>query len=350
MQNNVPKNEKIILKIIYEQIPTEIKCELSDILENVLTKFSKSNNINYSTIYFLYSGSTLPPDQLKKPINEIITTGDKNEKIMTLLVYHLEFEINQEDEIIIILIIESIKIKKAIGKKGEIIKNIINSSIKLELNWCTFKYKGNLINIEQKFDDIADGEDKNLLKIEITVNYTIPLIINFAFVECCRIYNYRIKCLLGDKINSIIEKYFDQNHLDSRDYNLYYENKIFDDYYSKIFYEIISEDKINNSLNNETDNGNTIKSLPLNDNLNESNQIKFNDKEKITILPVNERKIEIEIKVDRKRCCIIFKRQISDCCDKCKYDCKRNSRKIKCVIQSFFCLVVCFLFLSFVFL
>jgi len=157
---------------------------------------------------------------------------------------------------------------------------------------------------------------------------------------------------LGDKINSIIEKYFDQNHLDSRDYNLYYENKILDDYYSKIFYEIISEDKINNSLNNETDNGNTIKSLPLNDNLNESNQIKFNDKEKITILPVNERKIEIEIKVDRKCCCIIFKREISDCdCyDKCECDCKRNSRKIKCVIQSFCCLVVCFLFLSFVFL
>ena len=243
MPNNVPKNEKIILKIIYEQIPTEIKCELSDILENVLTKFSKSNNINYSTIYFLYSGSTLPPDQLKKPINEIITTGDKNEKIMTLLVYHLEFEINQEDEIIIILIIESRKIENVKGKKGEIIKNIIKSSIKLELNWCTFKYKGNLINIEKKFDDIADGEDKRQLKIEITVNYTIPLIINFAFVECCRIYNYRIKCLLGDKINSIIEKYFDQNHLDSRDYNLYYENKILDNYFRKYFMRLFQKIK-----------------------------------------------------------------------------------------------------------
>ena len=163
MQNNVPKNEKIILKIIYEQIPTEIKCELSDILENVLTKFSKSNNINYSTIYFLYRGSPLLPEQLKKSINEIITTGDKKDKIMILLAYHLEFEINQEDEIIIILIIESRKIENVKGKKGEIIKNIINSSIKLELNWCTFKYKGNLINIQEKFDDIADGEDKNLL-------------------------------------------------------------------------------------------------------------------------------------------------------------------------------------------
>ena len=277
-----------------------------------MTKFSKSNNINYSTIYFLYSGSPLLPEQLKKSINEIITTGDKKDKIMILLAYHLEFEIKQEDEIIIILIIESIKIKKAIGKKGEIIKNIINSSIKLELNWCTFKYKGNLINIQEKFDDIADGEDKNLLKIEITVNYTIPLIINFSFAKCCQIYKYKIKCLLGDKINSIIEKYFDQNHLDSRNYNLYYENKILDNYFRKIFYEIISEDKINNSLNNETENGNTIKSLPSNENLNESNKIKFNVKEKITVLPVNERKIEIELKADRKCCCIIFKRKISD--------------------------------------
>ena len=80
----------------------------------------------------------------------------------------------------------------------------------------------------------------------------------------------------------------------------------------KIFYEIISEDKINNSLNNETENGNTIKSVPSNENLNELNKIKFNVKEKITILPVNEIKIEIELKPERKCCCIIFKRKISD--------------------------------------
>lgn len=282
------------------------------------------------------------PEQFKKSINEIITTGDKNDKIMILLAYHLDFEFKQEDEIIIILIIESIKIEKVIGKKGEIIKNIIDSSIKLEFNWCTFKYKGNIINIEEKFDDIADDEDKKKLKIEITLNYTIPLIINFVYVKFCQIHNYWIKCLLGDKVNNIAEKYFYQNRLDNSDYNLIYENKILNYYYSKIFYEIISEDKINNSLNNDTINRNTTKSLPSNDNLNESNQIKFNDKEKIMVLPINERRIEIEIKVNKKCCCIILKRKASECCDKCIYCCRRNCKEITGCISCLISLVICF--------
>ena len=160
MQINAKNENKIIIKIIYEQIPTKFICDQIEILENILIAFANDNKLNYNSIYFLYSGSSLLPYQLKKPINEIIKPVDLNEKRMLLLAYQLEFDIIQEDEIIIILSIESTKIEKLTGKKGDKIKDIIRNSIKLDLNYCTFKYKNNEIDLEKKFDDIADNDDK----------------------------------------------------------------------------------------------------------------------------------------------------------------------------------------------
>ena len=321
---NIQNIEKITLKIIYEQTPTKFECNINEILENVLIKFANENNLAYKSIYFLYSGSSLFPTQIEKPISEIITLRDKTEKIMQLLAYQLELDIIQEDEIIIILSIESVKIVKLTGKKGEKMKDIIKDSIKLDLNWCTFKYKNNEIDLEQKFDDIADGEDKRQLKIDFTVNYTIPLIVNF--VSGKKIYS--IQCLLRDRINDKIDNYFSKKKLDSYDYDLYYENKIFVGYYSKIFYEIISEDKINNSICNDNADNNTKESFPTIENLNDSNQINFNFniKEKKIVLPINEknnRKIEIEIKIILKSCSVRYKRKISKCCNKFK-DCVKD--------------------------
>ena len=282
---NIQNIEKITLKIIYEQTSTKFECNINEILENVLIKFANENNLVYKSIYFLYSGSSLFPTQIKKPISEIITLRDKTEKIMQLLAYQLELDIIQEDEIIIILSIESVKIVKLTGKKGEKIKDIIKDSIKLDLNWCTFKYKNNEIDLEQKFDDIADGEDKRQLKIDFTVNYTIPLIVNFVSGKKMD----SIQCLLRDRIYDKIKNYFIEKKLDSYDYDLFYENKIIVNYYSKIFYEIISEDKINNSLCNDNIDNNTIESFPTTDNLNDSNQKNFNIKEKKIVLPINEK-------------------------------------------------------------
>ena len=160
MQINAQNDGEIILQIIYEQIPTTFKCDLNEIIEKHLIKFANDNKLNFNSIYFLYSGLLLLPNQLKKPINDIIKTGDRNEKRMLLLAYQLEFDIIQEDEIIIILSIESTKIEKLTGKKGDKIKDIIRNSIKLDLNYCTFKYKNNEIDLEKKFDDIADNDDK----------------------------------------------------------------------------------------------------------------------------------------------------------------------------------------------
>ena len=180
MEINEQNENKITLQVIYEQRPTTFKCDLNEILEKHLINFSNDNKLNYNSVCFLYSGSSLNRNELKKPINEIIKPVDLNEKRMLLLAYQLEFDIIQEDEIIVILSIESVKIEKLTGKKGDKIKDIIRDSIKLDLNYCTFKYRNKIIDLEKKFDDIVDNEDKKKLKIDLTVNYTIPLIVYFV--------------------------------------------------------------------------------------------------------------------------------------------------------------------------
>ena len=159
MNINDQTDDKISLEIMYEQMTTKIECNLSDVLEIHLIEFAKLKNLNYSSIYFLYSGNSLIPSELKRPISEIITSQDKNEKRMLLLSYKLEIDV-KEDEVIIVLSIESVKIKKSSGGRGEKIKDIIKNIIELDLKWCTFKYRNNEIDIEQKFDDIANEEDK----------------------------------------------------------------------------------------------------------------------------------------------------------------------------------------------
>ena len=275
MNINDQNNNKISLEIMYEQMTTKIECNLSDVLEIHLIEFAKLKNLNYSSIYFLYSGNSLIPSELKRPISEIITSQDKNEKRMLLLSYKLEIDV-KEDEVIIVLSIESVKIKKSSGGRGEKIKDIIKNIIELDLKWCTFKYRNNEIDIEQKFDDIANEEDKRQLKIDLTVNYTIPLIVNFSKKK--KIYS--IRCLLGDSVEDIIYQYFREKKLESFDYDLFYENKIFENYYHKKFYEIIQEDTIQKIPENEQI-IETIQSFPSTENINELNKIVFNNEKKL---------------------------------------------------------------------
>ena len=204
------------------------------------------------------------------------------------------------------------------GKRGEKIKDIIKNSIEFDFKFCNFKYGDNEIDIEKKFDNIANNEDKKQLKIVINVIYTIPLIVNLVDEQNNK---YKTQCLLGDNIFYKIESCFDQNNLNKYYYYLVYENKIFEEseHYSKIFYEIYSKDKVKNGFNNNTITNN-VKSLPLSDSLVKVNQTINNDKEKIIVLPINkenERKIEIEFKIIKRCWCIRLKVKILDCHDSC---------------------------------
>ena len=245
---------------------------------------------------------------------------------MTLLVYqNTDFDIKDLEKIIIILSIETVKIKKLEGQKGDTIKDIIKNSdiIKIDFKWCIFKYNENEIDINKKFDDIAIDEDKKKLKIELTVNYTIPLIVNIINEKK---ESTSIQCLLKDRVSNKIHSYFSINQIDLNDYYLIYNNEKFDyfdyvnnemfydNFYNKIFYAIIPEDKIQNSITNEKINNNKDY-LVSNDNLEKTNKILNYTKEKISdmtlkVFPNNEtdeRKIEIEIRVIKKCLCVRLK-------------------------------------------
>ena len=255
---NIQNNEQITLIIYYEQNPYyNHKCDVNESLEKYIIEYAKSQQLDYSSLYILYGGISLLSDDLKKPISKIIKSQDKKDKIMALLLcQNSEFSVNNLDSITIVLSIESVKAVKLNGTKEETIRDIIRNSslIKLDLKWCIFKYREKDIDLNQKFDDLVDNYyDQQNKEIVITVNYTIPLIVNMINEKNKK---YEIKCLLKDKVRDIIDSYFCKKHLDKYDYYLIYENKIMDNYYYKIFYEIISEDKIQNRFPNEKINNN----------------------------------------------------------------------------------------------
>ena len=94
------------------------------------------------------------------------------------------------------------------GIKGETIRDIISKSsiIKIDLKWLIFKYKENEFDLDKYFHDIADDEDKTKLEIIITVNYLIPLVINF--VNKSKKKYEIIKCELKDWVYEVANKYF----------------------------------------------------------------------------------------------------------------------------------------------
>ncbi len=365
MQNKEQKKkeeEPITLIMNYEQKIQNYKCCLNDSLETYILHFAKLYNINHSLIYILYASNSFFGLAFKKHISEIITGPDKKEKIMTLLIY-IDTEMNKTDfdEIRIILAIESIKIIKYKGERRESILDIIkynqNPKYKLVLNNFIFKYNDIEIDSNKKFDDIASTEDKKNLRITIIANYKIPLIVEFVNKKNNQFFN----CFLKDRISKYINEYFYYNKFDINDYDLYYENQKFENYQYKIFYEIISQDKIQKAISGENM-INHIKNFESSDNLNKTNTPIVNDKEKrvdtiIPVLQTTENKIKIKIKVVLKCCivrccrsiCLCCKkcgRETCLCCDKCKQCCSDCfhccKSKLVIIISIIICLVILF--------
>lgn len=311
MQNS-PEIEKTILKITDGNKNSKIyECNIKESLEQYTNKFAKDINVNYSSPMVLYRGESLFGDKLKKPLCEIIKPGDK---ITTMILFqYTESDINAQDEINIILSIESVKILQLKGKREDIIKDIIRKSsiIKLDLKWCIFKYKENEIDINKKFDDIANDEDKKKLEIIITINYTIPLIVNYVNENK---KSTIIQCLLSDRVDI----FFEINHQDKNDFDLLFEYKKVE--YYKIFYELISEDKIQNYFTNK----NNTKDLLTPNYMMEQSSTNINNVNETNIdMPISisssnesdNKKLEIEIRIIKKsikkscgggsgRCCI----------------------------------------------
>lgn len=344
---------KVTLKITNEIQITKIyeDVDLKDSLYKYIEDFAEYIKADYHSLYVLYNGKKFIGDSLGKSLDEIINGQDRIDGIMSLLVYQItEFDIAEEDDIIIILSIESTNIIKLKGKRREILKNkILNHSFfKLYLKWCIFKYGENEIDLNQTFDDIANGDDKKNLKIEIIVNFkAISGTVNFIS-EKGNIFSY--KCSLNDWVDSKFDYHCQKISLVEEDYNLVYNDKILDSKYIK-FSSLIFNNNPPITFKDED-----IKSTKLNDTSNynkEDTNVAINNitkKENFNSIIQNhgmdEVQFEIVLRVVKKCWCIIFKRQMSDSCKECCSYCKYgyNDCKDHCNYSNSFCRVMLYLF------
>ena len=315
------ENIKIDLRITEETQKTQCyECETKNPLEKYINDFIDEFKLKLSSLYVLYDGKCLFGKELKKPISKIISKIDKENKKMALLLRgNSVFDIHEQDEIKIILSIEPSQTPELKGIKGQTIKEIIKEKfiIKIDLKWCIFKYKENEIDINKKFDDIANNEDKRRSTIIITLNFTIPLIVHY--IRKNKNKSLSIPC----KLNDWVDIYFTKTNRVKYDYNLFYKGKNIVNY--KVFFELISEELIQDKLT-KANIYNTENCFKTSDNIKKTNETMINLNEKINGIPTsvfpsnkkNDEKLEIEIKVIKKCCCVIYKRKISNCCDKFK--------------------------------
>ena len=293
------------------------KCDTKEPLKKYIKRFTDEFKLNYSSSVVLYDGKSLFGEELKKSISKIINKHDMNDKTMALLLYeNSAFDKHAQDEIKIILVVQQLKINELKGIKGQTIEDIIreDSKIKINLKWCIFIYEGNEIDINKKFDEIANEKDKKNSQIIITLNYTIPLIVNYFNKEIKN--STTIKCGFKDRVDNYFNKI--NIYLREKDYYFTYENKKVKK--SNTFYEIISEDKIQNFITNENNNPNitTINNFTSIENLDKTNKIMDigKEKEKIgpkTMFPSNDkddRKLVIEMKVIKKCFCVRHRKKI----------------------------------------
>ena len=195
------QSDKIIISFIYESSKViKIECDINDKFEIVVNELSSKLNIEKSSLFFLYNGNSLNFDNFNEKILSIINSYDKQLKEINILVYRIEVDIIQLEDINIILIIDSQNVFKLQGKKDETLKTIIerdNPNIISDLDKLEFIYRNKVINLDKKFEDIEDENDKKINGLAINVNHKEKVIIKFIndkFGE------KRIICLLKIKL------------------------------------------------------------------------------------------------------------------------------------------------------
>lgn len=165
------ETEELTLIISYESsLAEKIKCKFGDKIEDIIINFAMKINENHSKFLILYNGTILKAEDLKKTFSQKMNNDDIERKNMNILIYKNNPTIRQENDIInIILIIDSKDSIIIKGQKKEIIKDIIkkNSSKIGDINKMIFKYGNNEIQLDQKFEDIANKRDKLLSGITL---------------------------------------------------------------------------------------------------------------------------------------------------------------------------------------
>ena len=173
-------SKKITLILSYEGEEIEIKCNLKDKVKKVLKSYAKQYiNEEFSHLAFLYSGKMLGKDDYKKKITDIISRVDRDNRKMNMIVNNFNTYTISNDFININLILDSQNPIILKGKKTETIKAILTrnaSKIGKEINSFVFKYGDEEINLNKKFDDIVNDNDRKCSKMNINAIQNIIIV------------------------------------------------------------------------------------------------------------------------------------------------------------------------------
>ena len=205
------ETETIDLIISYEsQKVKKLKCKMNDKIEDVLSEFASKEKVDYASFLILYSGLLIQGPDLKKTFFQTMTKNDKEQRTMNLLIYSKNPAVISGQKFIkIILIINSKDVFELQGKKNETIKEIINknySKIGININSLIIKYDMNEIDLNKKFDEIANPIDKKHSGMTLqayTNDNNKPLTVIFVDEN-----NQRdiVECQYGDKIRDVVKK------------------------------------------------------------------------------------------------------------------------------------------------
>ena len=208
-------SEKITVIITFESQEAEIFTrKLSDKIKDTLKSFASKLNKSFKDLLFLYSGNKIEIGDMEKTFEQIMNSQAKEDGQLHIIAY--ESLVHQGNVIKIIFIFESAQILKIEGEKEEKLKDIFNrckEENKLDLcnyDLMMFKYGDKAIDLNNKFDDIANKYDKKCLGMTILVYKKNPIKVNFI-QEKAPIYS--IECFMEDKIQDIINKYCSSNAL-----------------------------------------------------------------------------------------------------------------------------------------
>ena len=205
-------SDEIDIIISYESQAFEIlKCNLEDKMEDVLNKFAAKKSLPKSFSFLtLYGGRAFTNDDQKKTISQLISSQDKFDRKMNLLLYNSNNNITSSQNnsnINIILMIDPKKIFVLQGKKEDTIKTILNknkSKIDTDINSLIFKYGNEIIDINKSFDDIANDIDRKFSGITLYAFSNNKLVVNFILNNYRQ---FRIECSYEEQIRKICNSY-----------------------------------------------------------------------------------------------------------------------------------------------